>query len=65
MNNEPKITLRRPGKPPLEIPLTTLTWNLWCCITYPLAIVAGYIIFGLEGALYTTALLILTNRGRL
>lgn len=64
MKTPPKLTLQVGGKM-LQITVTKAIWGVWRVATYPLAITAGYMLFGTEGAIYTGLLLGLMNRGQI
>lgn len=47
----------------LSLSLRKVVWGVWRVATYPLALLAGYYFFGIDGVIYTALLLGLTNRG--
>jgi hypothetical protein len=64
MKQQPKLILTIAGKN-LQVTVSKAMWGVWRVLTYPLAITAGYYFFGTDGALFTTVLLVLTNRGQI
>lgn len=62
--NKPTLILNVSGKS-LSLPVTKALWAVYRIASYPLTVTAGYYFFGLDGAIFTTILLILTFRGQL
>lgn len=61
---KPTLILNVSGKS-LAMPLNKALWSIYRIASYPLTIAAGYYFFGLDGAIFTAILLILTFRGEL
>lgn len=65
MTKQPKslISLRTP-KGELILPLGKAFWLIWCILTYPLQIAAGWWFFGTPGLLFVAIIVLLNFRGR-
>jgi hypothetical protein len=62
--SKPVITYRV-GRQEYRLPLDRAVWVLWCALTYPLCILAAYLLLGTNAAIFTVILFVLTNRGKI